>query len=70
MPYAKLFRSRWSALFWAGGILWTAADVADFAPARTATATSNETEAAPVDATGEAVKNGDLAILAGVMNGN
>nr|WP_295668177.1 hypothetical protein [Sphingomonas sp.] len=71
MPYAKLFRSRWAALIWAAGILWTAVDVAGFssapdAPANTANA------AAPVDqdATGVAVENSDLTILAGVMNGN
>jgi hypothetical protein len=29
MPFAKLFRSRWAALLWAGGILWTAYDFAD-----------------------------------------
>jgi hypothetical protein len=71
MPYRKIFRSRWAALLWAGGILWTAVDVAGFAPARS---TSNTTAAAPVDtptdATGEVVKNSDLAILASVMNGN
>jgi hypothetical protein len=70
MPYAKLFKSRWAALIWAGGILWTAMDVADYAPASTPAATANEAAPAPSDATGEAVQNGDLAILAGVMNGN
>lgn len=69
MPYAKLFRSRWAALLWAGGILWTAVDVADYAPARKAEATTNEATPA-TDATGETVENGDLAILASVMNGN
>lgn len=32
MPYARLFRSRWSALLWAAGILWTAYDVAEWQP--------------------------------------
>jgi len=27
MPFSRLFRSRWAALLWAGGILWTAYDV-------------------------------------------
>ena len=73
MPFSKLFRNRWAALLWAGGILWTAVDVAGFAPARS---TGNTTAAAPdatpsaTDATGEVVENGDLAILASVMNGN
>ena len=76
MPYAKLFRSRWSALFWAAGILWTAYDVADSAPARNtdastnATAEANTSAPAETDATGEVVQNSDLAILASVMNGN
>lgn len=75
MPYAKLFRSRWTALIWAAGILWTAADVAGFAPGKTdeptnATAAANASAPAETDATGEVVQNGDLAILAGVMNGN
>lgn len=76
MPYAKLFRSRWSALIWAAGILWTAADVAGYAPARktdtstNATAQANASAPAETDATGEAVQNSDLAILASVMNGN
>lgn len=69
MPFSKLFRNRWAALLWAGGILWTAVDVAGFAPARS---TGNTTAAAPAptDATGEVVENSDLAILASVMNGN
>lgn len=68
MPYAKLFRNRWAALLWAGGILWTAIDVAGYAPARTPDPVTNV--AADTDATGEVVQNSDLAILAGVMNGN
>lgn len=69
MPFSKLFRNRWAALLWAGGILWTAVEVAGFAPARS---TGNTTATAPADtdATGEVVQNSDLAILASVMNGN
>ncbi|MGN6375989.1 MAG: hypothetical protein ACTHMG_10585 [Sphingomonas sp.] len=29
MVSSKIFRSRWSALLWAGGIIWTAYDVAE-----------------------------------------
>ena len=29
---AALFRSRWSALFWAAGVLWFASDVAGRSP--------------------------------------
>lgn len=32
LPSARLFRSRWTALLWAGGILWAAADIAQSAP--------------------------------------
>jgi len=73
VPYAKLFRSRWAALLWAAGILWFAVDVAGYAPDRKADPAANasaSTETADTDATGEAVQNSDLAILAGVMNGN
>ena len=57
--FSRLFRSRWAALFWAAGILWTAYDVAGSAPS-----TKPGNIAAPADATGEPVDNGALAILA------
>lgn len=70
MPYAKLFRSRWAAMIWAAGILWTAVDVAGFS-SPDAPATNNSIAAAPdQDATGVTVDNNDLAILANVMKGN
>ena len=67
MPFAKLFKSRWSALIWSGGILWTAADVAGYAPA---SQPDNQTAAAaaPTNATGEAVRNSDLIALAVALN--
>ncbi|WEJ97822.1 MAG: hypothetical protein P0Y59_12675 [Candidatus Sphingomonas phytovorans] len=72
MPFAKLFRSRWAALVWAGGILWTAVDVAGYAPSRPP---DNQSAAAvpaavPTDATGEAVQNSDLVALAAALNAN
>lgn len=70
MPYAKLFRSRWTALIWAAGILWTAVDVAGFSSPDAPTNSGNAAAPADQDATGVAVDNADLAILAGVMNGN
>ena len=66
MPYAKLFRSRWAALIWAAGILWTAVEVAGVSP----DASTTQNASADTDATGMAVNNSDLAILASVMNGN
>ncbi|WP_375397966.1 hypothetical protein [uncultured Sphingomonas sp.] len=66
LPSPRIFRSRWSALFWAGGILWFAYDVADNAPVRAGAANAAD---AAADATGIAVDNGDLAVLANSMGG-
>jgi len=62
MPFRKIFLSRWSALLWAGGIVWTAVDTVGFAPekARPAAASSPAVQ----DATGEAVTARDLEVLA------
>lgn len=62
MPFAKLFRSRWTALLWAGGILWTAYDVAGSAPSPPPLVTSNTGDV--VDVTGRAISNDDLNMLA------
>ena len=66
MVSSRIFRSRWAALFWAGGIIWTAYDVAN------ATTTSdpkdaNASAALGVDATGNPVTNDDLSVLANAM---
>lgn len=61
MGLSRLFRSRWAALFWAAGILWTAYDVANDAP-EPAPATGNASVS--TDATGEPFDARDLAILA------
>jgi hypothetical protein len=61
---SKIFRSRWAALFWAAGIIWTAYDVAS---ANTPDPVVNNVTAADTDATGVAVDNGDLAVLANAM---
>ncbi|MBN8814019.1 MAG: hypothetical protein J0J06_01070 [Sphingomonas sp.] len=61
---SKIFRSRWAALFWAGGILWTAYDVAQ---ANAPDPAAGNASAAQQDATGEAVSNADLAVLANAM---
>ncbi|CAN5625183.1 hypothetical protein BH10PSE14_BH10PSE14_21970 [soil metagenome] len=66
MPTSKIFRSRWAALFWAGGVLWTAYDVASAAPPSNS-APGNQAAAAETDATGVAVDKDDLAILANTM---
>ena len=70
MPYAKLFRSRWAALLWAGGILWTAVDVAGFSAPDPAPSNNSAAATVETDATGVPVDGNDLAIFARVMNGN
>lgn len=65
MMFAKLFRSRWSALLWAGGILWTAVDVAGSSPAPVAVANST---VGVTDATGADVTAADLAVLANTIS--
>ncbi|MBY0582461.1 MAG: hypothetical protein K2P68_06010 [Sphingomonas sp.] len=65
MPFAKLFRSRWSAMLWAGGIIWLAYDVAGSAPqVQTATATDHNATEPALDATGAPVSADDLNTLA------
>lgn len=64
MPYRKLFLSRWSALLWAGGILWTAIDVADLA---TPVPAEKPAVAAPRPSSGDARVDGELALLSNVI---
>lgn len=63
MPMSRLFRSRWSALLWAGGIVWTACDVAGSAP-RGHAETGATGNATTIDAAGEAVDAADLIAVA------
>ncbi len=62
LPNPRLFRSRWAALLWAGGILWFAYDVAGSAPA-------GNSGAAVTDASGAAADAGDLAAVANLIGG-
>ena len=62
MGFARLFRSRWAALLWAAGILWTAYDIVGDGPASTAPIDAN---GALQDATGASVDKNDLSTLAG-----
>ena len=62
LPSPRLFRSRWTALLWAGGILWLAYDVAGSAPGGT------DNAAALTDADGDAVNAADLRALANVID--
>lgn len=57
LPTPRLFRSRWAALIWAGGIIWTAMEFAD-------SQASGHGDRVAVDAAGEAVDANDLAAIA------
>lgn len=69
MPFRKLFLSRWAALLWAAGIVWTAIDVVGFGPPASQTKASANAPAAPgdSDATGVTVDPDDLAVLANAL---
>ena len=65
LPNPRIFRSRWKALLWAGGILWFAYDVAGSAPHADNTAAA--TDPAATDASGAAVNDADLQALANII---
>lgn len=68
MGFSRIFRSRWSALFWAGGVLWTAYDIADAnTPAHQAHNAKAKATATMTDATGTPVDQHDLAALANAI---
>lgn len=66
MGLGRIFRSRWSALFWAGGVLWTAYDVAS-ANAPDPRHKHDASAALPTDATGATISNDDLAAVGNAM---
>jgi hypothetical protein len=69
LPSPRLFRSRWTALLWAAGIVWTAVDIADSAPAPKAANTSSA-HLAPADAPADDPANAaDIAALANLIGG-
>ncbi|WP_026326185.1 hypothetical protein [Sphingomonas sp. Mn802worker] len=62
MNFSRLFRSRWAALWWAGGVIWFAYDIAGEAP------TANGGNASEmIDASGETVNASDLAMVANAL---
>jgi len=66
--WSRLFRSRWVAFWWAGGVLWFAYDVARAGPAAgppTEAAVSNAGTA--TDVTGSPVNEADVASLLNVV---
>ena len=63
---SKIFRSRWAALLWSAGILWTAYDVAEAAaPPKPAVAAAKPAAQPTVG-----ISNDDLAALSALVNGN
>jgi len=65
LPSPRIFRSRWAALLWAGGIVWLAYDVAGSAPVATGNAAAaSDNAAAATDATGALVNTDDVQALA------
>lgn len=68
MGLSRLFRSRWAALLWAAGMLWTAYDVASDAPADPPPGPPATNAVAAQDATGATIDTHDLAILANAGN--
>ena len=64
LPSPRLFRSRWAALLWAGGIVWLADDIAGSAPQDGGTGNT----VAITDASGAPVDADDLRALANVID--
>jgi hypothetical protein len=59
---SKIFRSRWSALFWAAGVIITAVTTIGFGSSKPDAAPGN-TESVLTDDSGAEVSNADLAVL-------
>ncbi|NIJ21876.1 hypothetical protein FHS95_003587 [Sphingomonas naasensis] len=60
---ARLFRSRWAALLWAAGVIFTAVSFIGLGDSE-----SHAVESKLVDATGVDVSNADLAVLANALS--
>jgi hypothetical protein len=62
---SSIFRSRWMALLWAAGILWTAYDVASDAPS----GDEMQNGAVATDATGQPVSMEQVDALRDTLEG-
>jgi hypothetical protein len=60
---SKIFRSRWSALFWAAGVIFFAVTTIGFGSSKTDAKPGDNTESALTDDSGATVSNADLAVL-------
>jgi hypothetical protein len=63
--YSSIFKSRWMALFWAAGILWTAYDFAG-STAPSHDASGNNQQVSSDDA---AINQADIASVQSTLNG-
>ena len=61
MRPSKIFRSRWAALLWAGGVLWFAVEMTGFGE-------GSAPQAALTDASGAAIDNADLGVIANIID--
>ena len=62
LPNPRIFRSRWAALLWAGGILWFAYDVSGSAPS------GHKADATITDADGDPANAADLQAIANLID--
>lgn len=69
MVSSRIFRSRWAALLWAAGIVWTAYDVAEANSPPAQGKADQPAKAQPTDATGSAVSDADMQVLANFLDG-
>jgi hypothetical protein len=70
MRTSSVFKSRWMALVWAAGILWTAYDYAEAQPQASSNAAANNADSEePTDATGAPITPEDQQKLADAING-
>lgn len=68
---SRIFRSRWAALLWAGGIVWTAYDVAEAAaPAKPTPAAETKPVTPPATAAAVGISDEDVAALSAFVNGD
>jgi hypothetical protein len=60
---SRIFRSRWTALLWAAGVIFTAVTTIGLGDSG-----QHAAEAALIDATGANVSNTDLAVLENLLS--
>lgn len=66
MGMGRIFRSRWAALLWAAGIVWTAYDIAEANAPKQAV---GKTHAHSAEADDAATSDRDAVLVAELLNG-